>query len=286
MTAVYLHTHFGAAIGPDLCREIRARGVLGVRVDLQYGLRGTPADVSLDTVAAIFAECADAGLDVLAIVTHHEQIETIRAAGLWNGQAVELRNEPDLDTNQALTPVEYASLIPAAVDACCRAGIDRLYVGAISNLNRRGLDYLRQLRPTFDHLPAWVRISIHRYPHGGASESWSVPHDGFQSRAAEVGAVGRIIGQRRFAVTETGYHCAPRTSGWWIWRRTVRRTEAQQLQETLHEVAVWSGAGADFVVLYQINSGPNLDDPGGSFGWRRFDGTWRPVADVALVRRA
>jgi len=277
---LYLDTHFdGVPIGVELLREVAARGVVGCRVDL---LKTTDPEA----VRAMFAECDAAGLRVLAIVRDGDQIDQLNAIGLWTTQAAELWNEPDIDTNRHIEPGEYSEMLTEAAYASRAAGIP-LYAGAISNLSQGGLGWLRKIKPALDEYPE-VRVSVHRYPDGGAYESWDRPHDGFATRADEVAALKVIIGNRPWCVSETGVHTAPRITkpyGAWFasryaWARVEARwTESEQLQQTRQDLAFWATTDVEFVTLYQINCGPTADSPE-QFGWRRADGTWRPVADV------
>ena len=178
-------------IGVDVCREIRAHGYDGVRCDVQHV---PPAHD--DLIVQVRDEAVAAGLRVLLIVSDGRVIEHL-------GPSVdyELRNEPDLEGPTAET---YRRLMRDTA----QVALDRhatLYVGAISNLTARGLEYLRDLQPDLDALPDAVRVSIHWYPHRLDPRR---AHPGFRTRLDEVRALEQVIGARRWAVTETGSHAA------------------------------------------------------------------------------
>jgi hypothetical protein len=95
-------------------------------------------------------------------------------------------------------------------------------------------------------------------------------------------ALKSIMGTRRWAITETGQHCGTFTTGFWLWKKRQRLSEAEQARKLAVTVRAFKLAGADFVVVYQLNSAPG-DAPLANYGIRRADLSWRPSADVPRI---
>jgi hypothetical protein len=244
MAAPGLQVGFGDPIGPVL-EDLRKIGFTIIRLDLQ--------EADLPTTTARAREVIDAGLQPLCIIRRAEQI-----AACPEGALIELGNEPDL-AHFGWTVESYraaaAECVPLAL-----AHQRRLYLGAVSNLNARGFDFLRQL-PWADYPPE-ICCSVHRYPEG---DSPHTPHTGWPSRDAEVDTLKEIVGARPLAVTEVGYH----DDQW---------TEAEVADNMAWERQFFAAHGFEICSAYQINDGPPDGGPEAHYGFRRLDGHWKPVA--------
>jgi hypothetical protein len=189
------------------------------------------------------------------------------------GIDVEILNEPDL---AGYTPAAYAAFVMSvypilSMKSCC------VYAGCVSNQSKSNHQWLKA---ALAGLPADVRASGHRYP--GTDQDPTFPKEGYSTRAAEMAGWTDAIGGRRFAITEIGFNTAPYYTGWWLWKRTHQRTDAEVLKFLKYESAIWKAAGAEFVVVYQLNDGPGsgwLD----RYGIRTTSGTWKPSADLPMV---
>lgn len=243
----------GHTIAHELA-ELRRRHVEMVRVDAPD--------------AAPVLEVMAAGLRPLAIVRSVDVI-----ARLPDGVDIELGNEPDIEAN-GWTVQTYAKAITLAAIRSKAIGA-RLWVGAVSNLNKRGFAFLASL--PWDEIPLTVGVSVHRYPHGNDPRT---PHPGFASRVQEVMTLRRLVGMRQFAVSEVGYHTDERKRFLWFKQRW---SDADVARHMAWERAFWTTAGAEFVVAYQLNDGSTVAD--GRYGFRRLDGTWKPVADAFFGTR-
>ncbi len=231
-----------------MLQAIRGRGVDGVRLDL----RGMTPEDAREAIQEAYA----AGLEVLALV------DVRQLPWVPPGTAVELGNEPDLSGPE---PAEYAGQIRAAVVLAQERRL-RLWVGAVSNLNRRGLDYLAAV---IEAVPAaGVGITVHRYPTGPGA---TTPHDGFLGRADEVVALRRLIGARPWGVSEFGYHTGPRRRWSWFPWWTTCWSDAEVAQHVAWEWEFWRTQGARFAVLYQLNDGPTAQ-PIDRYGIRTREG--------------
>ena len=246
-----LQVGHGHLIGAELLQELAAFPIPIIRIDLQ--------ECSQNDTTLLAQEVLDAGLQPLCIIRRSEQMLKCPF-----GSLIELGNEPDLEHfNFPLD--EYlqvaAECVPIAYDHNLH-----LYLGAVSNLNRRGFDFLRAI--PWKHYSNQIRCSIHRYPEGNNPDT---PHWGFRSREDEIRMLRNIVGFRRgLACTEIGYHDGPDGS-----------TEEEVAEKMVWERQFFSDEGFEVCSGYNINDGPPEDlEPIAHYGFRRYDGSWKPVADA------
>lgn len=250
---------FGAPLGAETLDALKARGLEMVRLDLQYVIDGA-------VVRACIREVQDAGMTPLCIVAP-ERIDLVPAD--LGPLDLEVLNEPDL---LGMVPFTYVAHVRYVYD--CVVGRHRVWAGGVSNCTETKL---RWLRLVVDALPEDVGVTLHRYPKNG--EGPYAPQEGFKNRTLETHAIQRLVGSRRWGISECGYHTGPQVKGWWFWKRRWHWTDAQVAVFARQELAWWRAAGAAFAVWYQINDGVGTD-PLDRFGIRRADGTWKPVAQV------
>lgn len=253
-----LQAGFGDPLGAPLLADLRGRGIDLVRADLQHVTQP-------ETAGGLIAELLDAGVRPLLIV-RPEQVGWIPAGTTLD---LELLNEPDL---AGWSPEHYATAICVAYAEL--AGRHRLWVGSVSNCSRERLAWLARVLP---QVPGNLGVTVHRYPKNGGRPSEG--QTGFKSRLAEFEALRRIVGARPWGCSEFGYHGGLQQTGWWFWRKRWRWTEAQVAGFAAMEWQFWEQAGAAFAIWYQLNDGP-ASDPIDSFGIRRLDGSWKPVAET------
>jgi len=246
-SAAGLQCGFGEALGMYTLLAVRREGFTVVRLDLQQA--------SFTQTTAFAREAVDAGLTPLCIIRTPEQLLYL-PRGAW----AELGNEPDL--GNGWTVDTYLVAADRAVDIARQADL-RLYLGAVSNLNKRGLAFLQRLP-----WRAWpsARCSVHRYPNGHLP---TIPHAGMASRDDEVRRLRAIIGaDRGWIVSECGYHehewTADEVALHMAWER---RFFAQQ--------------GCELVVAYQIGDGPSTDYRD-HYGFRGLDLAWKPVSKAFI----
>ena len=143
---------------------------------------------------AVAAEILAAGLAPLIICRTIQQVEALPLEVM-----VEIGNEPDLahflerDFNGSIETWRAVSM--AAVEQHMETG-RTVYLGAVSNLNNRGLSFLKNL--DWKSIPVTVGCSFHRYPEAG---SYTAGHDG-RSREQEIEELLRIVGTRSPARTD------------------------------------------------------------------------------------
>lgn len=263
--------------GPELLSALRDLGVRGVRADCQ--------NAGATAAALVAREIRDAGLYDLAIVATPDD-----ARLLPEGTLAECYNEPDITLNgrPPLSPADYRRLLLDIHAVTAARGVT-LVGGSISNLNRRGLDYLRAL-----DVPSWpadIGVTFHRYPTGNMLP-WT-PHAGFASRSQEMDALRSIIGSRPVGCSEFGYHTGNQLTSRWdrFWGRSRCFTDAQQAEFAAWEWQYLADQGCTFAAWYQITDGDSSTlscrrrQPGDCFGIRRLSGAWKPVADTFMGGR-
>lgn len=243
-----LQCGFGELLDPALLHELRTLGFTIIRLDLQ---KSNPSNTVI-----LAQQVIDAGMQPLCIIAHPEQI-----AALPHGALIELGNEPDLE-HEGWTVEEYIRVANQCVKAAL-ANNRRLYLGAVSNLNTRGFNFLRKL-PWDQWTGDGICCSIHRYPEtDGTPET---PHTGWKSREDEVASLKAIVGNRPLACTEVGYHDGP--GGW---------SESDVALNMAWERTFFGDQGFEVCVGYQINDGTGTE-PTSHYGFRRLDYSWKPVA--------
>jgi len=197
---------------------------------------------------------------------------------LLAGCDCEWQNEPNGTIDRQFTPESYAASVSNFVLTCHDAGAFP-WIGSIGNTDKKSQEWLHDM---LDHVPSGLPdygITTHWYPH--RSERLN-PHPGFANRREEQASLMRIVGPRRWAVSEFGFHTArQRTLPWLPWwgcntYRWSDRDVAEMVREEFDLLEAW---GAEFAVLYQITDGPT-DTKEDRFGIMRDDGTFKPVADA------
>ena len=217
---------------------------------------------------AVMAQCQRYSLWPVWIVKSEAEAATVPS-----GIDVELLNEPDL---AGWTPQRYNAFVRSVYDTLAAKG-NTVYAGCVSNQSKANHAWLKS---ALAGLPPDVRASGHRYP--DADQDPNTPKKGYRNRSDELRGWMDAIGGRKFAITETGFHTAPYSTGWWLWKKRGQRTDADVARFLLREYGIWKAAGADYVVTYQINDGPGsgwLD----RYGIRTVDGRWKTAANLPLV---
>jgi hypothetical protein len=276
MIAVGLQAGFGAPMAADL-PGIAAHGFAVVRQDLFA--------VTSD-IAPLIAECVGAPCRPLFLIgggqiagsTGHrlepyelatmtnEVVHRAQQAGL-DDYALEIGNEPDIAVDgYANHPEDFAEAVRACHFAARAARFEGAIIsGGISNLNTRGLRYLRRMVESGALPEDDLVIGFHRYPEAGRGPL--APHDGFDSRADEFETLLTITDARPLACTEFGYHTADVLSDQGV------------AASVLWDLGFYEARGVSTAVVYQLNDGPGetwMD----RYGVRRLDGSWKPVAEA------
>ncbi|CAB4177296.1 hypothetical protein UFOVP998_6 [uncultured Caudovirales phage] len=244
-----LQCGFGDLLGGETLAAVRDQGFTIVRIDLQAADQAKTAQLAQEVI--------DAGLQPLCIVRRVEQLSVLPPGAL-----VEAGNEPDI-AKFGWSKRTYRDFADACVAEALARG-QRLYVGVVSNLNRRGFDFLESM--PWHHYPPEICCSVHRYPDGRSPTN---PHAGCKSREHEVAKLRAIVGSRPLAVTEVGYHDGP--GGW---------PELEVAAHMAWERRFFSEQGFEICVGFQLNDG-RADDASteAHFGFRRSPSlAWKPVS--------
>lgn len=245
-----LQIGFGHYESAELLRSVADLGWKVARMDNQR--------TSVQDTINQMREFEAAGLKPYVIVRDAEQL-----AQLPSGYDYELRNEPDLE---GPSPDEYKKLMWDAAHVA-RSNGQRLFVGTISNLNKRGFDYLNAILP----LPEWVGFAAHRYGDG----SFDKPHAPYHSREGEVRGLRSIIGNRPLIVSEFGYPTRTKQDKWGF--VALGLSDKESVYRIKQEYLFWEQQGAVFSCLYQLNDGHTQNE---QFGIRGNDGTWKESAYI------
>jgi hypothetical protein len=259
MVRLGLQVGFGELIDPADLEALRGR-VDVVRIDCQRN-----QDPQLAEQVKGF------GFTPLAIIGAPEQILTVPPGAL-----VEYRNEPDLFGPPAPS---YVPGMLKCIDLVRHSRSDvGLFLGCVSNLQRRGYGYLRQL--PWSQVPEWVGCSYHRYPHGNRGFFASANRRGLfgwgrmWTREEEMAELRRIVGERPLGCSEVGYNA-------------IDYTDIQQQEYFEREKQFAEDQGLEFLVAYQIASGPpNTGNHENEYGFSYFERgpggarLWKPVTKV------
>lgn len=258
-----LQVGFGRPLGGELLGDVKAQGFEVVRI--QAFLSDEPGfpQVSAGETAVLVQEVLEAGLLPLTIIRDAAQVQHVPA-----GLPVEFGNEPDLGGQFGWPdPDEYLAGFHRAISAA--EGRNPIFGGVVSNLNRRGFRYLKNMH--WEEIPAWVGCSVHRYPDAGGGPFHGHVKPLFQkrwTRQDEVDYLRELVGDRPLALTEIGYN-------------NIDFTEIEAAEFMAFERGFWGANGFAMGIGYQMCDGPGATVEE-RWGFRKYDngplGPWKPVA--------
>lgn len=301
MFPFYLNCGFGRPIGAELLDQVLELGFDGVRQDV-------PDDhPAAEAVLRELAERPDVkAIFLLAggkmtrehplegkpawkpdeLVAHVDDVcIKLRDFGFFSRPdsqlpALEPGNEPDLAEKPWKKEEELLARTLTRCYEVIRKYSYRVPVlsPSVSNLNERGFGYLEKM--TRAGIPTDADVAVHRYPNGPRA---STPHEGFDSRGAEVSKLLRLAGGRPIWITETGMREGPHGRG----AKPSYLEEDQVAEAFEEEMKFWARVPqVRGVVWYQLNDGPDRTNEYHSYGIRRLNGEWKAVAQrVAEVKR-
>ncbi len=225
----------GVPVGRDRLAVMRANRLTVARIEA-----GPDPD-------AAAREVLDAGLRPFVICTTVDQARRLPA-----GVDAEWGNEPDIRGN-GWTVERYVREGTEFLVVALERGL-RPWVGAVSNLNDRGFNFLRQL--PWSQLPPSVGCSFHRYPESRPDEG----HDG-RTRDEEVAELKSIIDARPIAMSEMGYN-------------SLTFTRDQIVAAYAFEREFWTRHGCELAIAYQITDGrgTSVED---HYGFHTVEGEWK-----------
>lgn len=239
-----IQSHFNAVVALDVLQQVRAYGFTHARIDAQT--------CDHETMLRMVNDALVCGLTPLVIVS-----DLTRLAEIPAGTMVEWTNEPDGD----IAPRRYRSLLDEACRVAMEHGLE-LWAPAISNLDEDSLKWLNDVRDAGGGWPDGLKgISAHSYG--------PFPHRGFRTREGEVKWLIAACVGLPWIITECGEASCEGVS------------EQEQADFARAEWAFWIAQGAQAVYWFQLNDGPH-DVREHRYGIRRFDGSWKPVAETVL----
>ena len=264
----------GEFLGPDPLRELKDQGVDLARIQAFSNDRQFTVTDSSKTTALV-QEIIDAGLRPYVMIRRAVQI-----ADIPEGIDIEFGNEPDLGNRFGWPSAgDYLAATREAIGMA--QGRNPLWVGVVSNLNKRGFEFLERMR--WATIPGWVGCAVHRYPDGDTAEPNRPSKDRrFRKpghRDAEIAELRRIVGTRPLGLSEIGYHTAD------------GQTDEQVAANMRWEREFFARHGFEFAIAYQLIDGPeNVKEQ--RYGFRRFTpdgspfGPWKPVAEAWMGDRS
>jgi hypothetical protein len=294
---VYLNLGYnpapGEAIGREVLEKIADVGFHGIRQDVPDDVGLTRAIVQelagsprLDAIFLIaggrMTRLSGEPWERRSLARHvRETCETLATAGFFDRPsppALEIGNEPDLAHRRFRAYPEALVEIFGECHETIREFSETAPVltPSVSNLNERGLSYLRRMLDR--GIPADAAVAVHRYPNG---RSPADPHSPFDTRHDEVAALLALVGGRDVWVTETGRSEGPG----WVRRFPFRKTEIWFTEEEVAEymeaeLRIWVRfPRVKALVWYQLNSGADRRNELHNYGIRRADGTFKPIAE-------
>lgn len=290
---LFLAVPVTGALGGDFLRTILSYGFDGVRVDVderhEVAWEQARSFSRVPECFPIFLLCGGSmrrhdgkPWGANAILDHvKDECAKLRDSGLLERElAIEIGNEPDIADDYWQDRPEYlGEVYQAAIGIVSSFSTKwRTLSPSISNLNERGLKYLKKM-----NLLSADCIAFHRYPAG--REFWD-SHKGFRTRTEEVSKLREYSNGAPLWNTETG---------WAEFNGGYSLSECEIAGRIEDEIQFWSDAGCEALTLYQINDSATKDDPHASkdarrlssYGFRRPDGVWKPAAKrVKKLRRA
>lgn len=273
---VFLNAGFGEPLGSANLASINGLQFKGVRQDVY----------TVESVARLVGEFEASPLAPLFVVdyagyTAEIAQEIVRVAShMLHDYAVEIGNELNIPypTRGPVDPKVYSHAF-AEIEAACRR-IDsyaKVITAGINTTDAKGMEWLEQ---AVRYAGGTAIIGFHSYRQDQYPDP-EAPQKGYRSREAEFVDLKRAAGPRRIWNTEIGWHTAPRTKGFWPFRRSFRLTDTEVANYLTREISINKRYGVEVVNVYQLNDGPNPNYSQDTYGIRRLDMTWKPSAHVA-----
>ena len=283
---LYLNAGFGELINAADLSAITTLGFCGVRQDIPLTTKDDLALVDqLKDLSAIFL----LGGGNMAGWTKENFInKTIRISRritdykyfLGREVYIEIGNEPDIavdywkDSPTRLNEV-YWECYQAAKSINSKIEV---VTPGISNLNKRGLEYLDNFLR--DPIPKGAIIGFHRYPNG-----WDIrePHKGFKSRTQEMLRLKTLAGGRKLLCTETGVSEGPHTVKTGLFdlcKKTKYLSEEEVANNFRWESALNHKCGILGMTWYQHRDGPSRDALLDNYGIYDYQGQEKVICGI------
>jgi len=201
------------------------------------------------------------------------------------GVALEFCNEPNIFSDMwRANPEELGETFCKAVPLIRKwAKNITILTPSVSNLGPTEQGYARRLFIPIKKKASDYAVSLHRYPAGNHHGTHKPYKDRGDEFASFVLAVSDGAVQREFWLTETGYSQAQRRSKPFplcFTKENFRVGEAEQLQFAAWEYGWWAKeTNVSAITWYQINDGPDPNEPLDNYGIRKADGALKVIAN-------
>ncbi|MGH7165134.1 MAG: hypothetical protein ACREIS_06375 [Nitrospiraceae bacterium] len=284
-------------------RPMGDRAVQFIKDHLFDGVRiGIPIGLPEEMIEPVVRELADADLEACLIAggwdwwtgdkaeskrdvgpTAEETLRDAIMASLAAQRAglrfyIEPGNEPNLAPAKFKTdPAGFGKYVnDIAVGLIASGGLNRVRVisGGVSNINPwEGLPYVQRVSET---LASVAILGVHPYRMGNR------PKEALGDQP--IGLIADLIRDLhpRFAITEGGWHTAPRRAkrGFplcFTYQEVPGWTDDEVATFAREEMDIWEKRAPEFYTWYQLGDGPNNEQEH-RFGVQTIDGTPKPVA--------
>lgn len=280
----------GKVLGANTIDLIKSIGFAGVRTDIPNGLPTEQINAIVDEITStevvpIFVvggwqwwrnnsvvedRSTFPGIDSIVL----DSIAVAHACNATPSKTcyIEVGNEPNFTGKYVDDPTSFARLVKAvnlAVALIEFPKIPHFISGGVSNINPGdGLDYVTNINNKLH--PGGI-LGIHPYRLN------KLPWDSLRGQA--IGTIANSVRdlRPRYAITEGGWHTAPRQGRFPLCWMKESWTDNEIANFAVWEFDFWKASGAELYTWYQLNDGPNNTQEE-RFGIRYNTGGLKPVA--------
>lgn len=293
---VYINAGFGRPVGGSTLGWLGGLGCAGIRQDIPWGIPSVALKPLLAEIAKANGEAVlivggwmvwnggghiapdfrEGSMPSPSAVAQLARQVAVIARNLGLRCIIDIGNEPNITAAFQNDASRYADTVRRAAIAVWE--VDKsipVAAGSIHDLTTRSREYLKDVLNC--GISEKTILAVHPYRMG--NRPWA-PFSGFDGIGHAVDWL-KSIWPGEFAVSECGWHTAPRTEkvGFLgLCRKRVQWTDSDVAGFARFELKFWREAGAKFYVWFQLNDGPNEMEPEHRFGIRHFDGMPKPVA--------
>jgi hypothetical protein len=258
-----LNAGFGAPLLDADLAWIRSLGFAGIRTDIL-------PDASLEIVRRQLRQLRRQGLKGLLLFSTDSTPERVQqitelASGMPGLDfSIELGNEEELGEWDSFSYLRWIKKCVSRVGI----GVETL-AGSIHRLTYKTLKYAWEVIP---FMPPHVVAALHPYrTHTTQSDpEWLDLYNEWRT----------MLGKRRFAITEIGWHTAPRSQRFPFCWKSERWMDGDVARFAQGERKLWRAEGAKYLVWYQFRDGANGNNDQHRFGIRDINGNPKQVSQV------
>lgn len=196
------------------------------------------------------------------------------------GVILEIGNEVNLSSSWENRPEEMGEITNKVWLRVEHLGV-KVISPSVSNIGRTEFEYARRM---LSKIPDQIPFAFHRYKVPDLTQ----PRSQYGSRQDEIDALLEVAGGREVWLTETGqsevyFRYKPFPLCWQKERREL--SEDEVTRQCVEELRFWQENGLiEAIVFYQLNDGPDPNNPQHHFGWRHYGDTyldeWKVISQV------